>query len=417
MIMDVPYLQQRGNSWRYRRKVPPALKSALGKGELVFPLGSTKALALSRYGQIHKQAEAILARAAQPVENASPTALDLYKHALSIAASFGLSNDWTGRGGPDDPEDLARDVIAEDILAKYQRDEDDHPIGVSQSDKALLQVLARGAEPAKPKATLEDARRVYLSENIKDDKKAKLQLDNIFKLISPVLTPERPLASISRADARAVRDCLLDGRTIESAKRYLNTVRSMLNVAIRELELTGKVHNHFLSLPVGNKEQATPGNKNRDSFTEQELEKTRARVLSMARTDIQLIWRILEMTGCRPSEVAGLRVEDVYVRHAIPHIDVEWHEVRRVKTLSSRRKVPLLGDALMAAREAVALAGSSKGLFSAYFREGGPDSFRRRWGSTYVPAYLVKRLSPTRYVIALTTDWSWPRSSPTPLIS
>ena len=66
MLMDVPYLQQRGGTWRYRRKVPAALRKAVGKPEILFPLGSTKDEALRNYAKVRAKAERLLAEAKKP---------------------------------------------------------------------------------------------------------------------------------------------------------------------------------------------------------------------------------------------------------------------------------------------------------------------------------------------------------------
>jgi len=87
-----------------------------------------------------------------------------------------------------------------------------------------------------------------------------------------------------------------------------------------------------------------------------------------------IIWRLLEGTGCRGAEVVGLRVEDVHVTGAYPHIRVMWHEDRRVKTKVSIRLVPLVGDTLEAAMEALDLATGERMLFPSYSHEGGPDA-------------------------------------------
>ncbi|RUY99159.1 integrase, partial [Mesorhizobium sp. M7A.F.Ca.CA.002.15.1.1] len=97
-------------------------------------------------------------------------------------------------------------------------------------------------------------------------------------------------------------------------------------------------------------------------------------LVSHAKTDLQHIWRILKGTGCRLAEVSGLRVADVHLEHAIPHITVEWHDDRRIKNAVSRRNVPLIGDALDAATEAKAAAGNAAMLFPTYGRPKGASS-------------------------------------------
>nr|WP_244734753.1 tyrosine-type recombinase/integrase [Mesorhizobium sp. 113-1-2] len=83
---------------------------------------------------------------------------------------------------------------------------------------------------------------------------------------------------------------------------------------------------------------------------------------------------MLEGTGCRLAEVAGLRVTDVHLDHTIPHITVEWHDDRRIKNAVSRRNVPLIATALDNAKEAVKAAGDAAMLFPAYGRPTGASS-------------------------------------------
>jgi integrase len=76
-----------------------------------------------------------------------------------------------------------------------------------------------------------------------------------------------------------------------------------------------------------------------------------------------LIWRLLESTGCRGAEIVGLRGKDVVLDGLYPHINVAWHEDRRVKTKASIRSAPLVGDALVVAREALTLPEGEAMLF------------------------------------------------------
>nr|WP_254081914.1 tyrosine-type recombinase/integrase [Devosia sp. WQ 349K1] len=89
------------------------------------------------------------------------------------------------------------------------------------------------------------------------------------------------------------------------------------------------------------------------------------------------LWRILAGTGCRLSEITGLRREDVVLDtlalDPLPHIRVAWHENRRLKTQSSIRCVPLVGDALDAANVALSLSEGTM-LFPRYGRHRGGDA-------------------------------------------
>lgn len=387
----VAFLQNRNGARRYRRRVPDHLRPIIGKREITVPLGSSDAEALKRYAAVHDGVEALFAQAAKPKQQPlSPTLLDLHNSAHDHLAELGLDRAWAGPESPDDEEASARDAMAEKVTAQYRKDDDGHPIDLSPRDLAILKALGQGSRDKRPAPTLEDARRLYLKEKVKDDKKRQQQLERVFGLVTDIVTLDTPMTSLRRADAREIRDHLLDGRTAASVRRYLNTLRAALTHAARELEVIDFV-NPFAGLSIEDKQPGAIDKRRRDSFTEEELRHTRAHVLATSeRPDLKLIWRLLEGTGCRGAEIAGLRVADVYLKHAIPHISVEWHDKRRIKTTSSIRVIPLIGDALAAAREAVEDAKGQDVLFQAYCREGGADSLSAALGK-HVRACVTRK--------------------------
>jgi integrase len=373
--MTVRFMQRRGNAWRYRRKVPAGLRERLGKGELVVPLGSSEAEALRRYPAAHAAAERLLADASRPRRKPlASTALDLHRDASGQLDRWGVDSEWSGWGEPDDAEGVTREVIAEGIASKYPLDDDGHPAGVTERDAATLRALMLGTRDLPPKATLEDAKREYLERKVKDNEKWRKQVDRIFGLVAEVVKLDTPLLYLRRRDARAIVEKLLaDGRKPASAQRYLNTLRAALLIGVRELEVKG-YEDPFDKLPVEERGNgAAHRNQARDAYTEAEVRAVEAHLAAHAGADLALIWQLVKGTGCRLAEITGLRRVDVRLDHGTPHLSVEWHEGRRIKTNASVRVVPLLGDALAAAREAVERAGDGV-LFPAYCREGGADA-------------------------------------------
>ena len=60
MLMVVQFIQKRGSSWRYRRRVPDDLRALIGRREFTIPLGASEAEALRRYPAAHKALEQLL---------------------------------------------------------------------------------------------------------------------------------------------------------------------------------------------------------------------------------------------------------------------------------------------------------------------------------------------------------------------
>ncbi len=383
MRIEVQHVQKRGKAgWRYRRKIPLHLRKHLGKGEIVIPLGRTEKEALKNYPKVHAEAERQLTTAtlsanghSVPSSTATMTAVEQFQFGQRQLRGLGLDPEWGGPQDADDTEALYREIIAEQIAAKYPVDSNGHPVGLQDKDRAAIQALMLGADQVRPDPTLEDARKLYQKERVGDDDDAKrMELDRVFRLVREALGRDRTLKGLKREDAKEVRDHMLDGRKASSVDRYLNVVRAVINHALREFDLVGTVANPFMHLEAAPKDKAEPDRNKRRPFTPEELAATTARITSLAKPDLQRIWRMLEGTGCRLAEIAGLRVADLHQDHAIPHITVEWHDDRRIKNKVSRRNVPLLGDALVAAKEACSAAAGEVLLFPAYGRKGGPDA-------------------------------------------
>ncbi|TGD45054.1 hypothetical protein EEB11_00245 [Pseudotabrizicola sediminis] len=197
--------------------------------------------------------------------------------------------------------------------------------------------------------------------------------------------PELP--SITREDARKVRDEMLDrvrvtgkgiGEKVSASTvgRELSVLSAVVNFGLKEFDLHKTTENPFHDLPVAKaaRRRGQKAGEKRDPFPSDVLAAVRQQVLSASKPSLQLVWRILEGTGCRLAEVTGLTVDDVDVSGPFPHIRVTWNEVRSLKTETSRRAVPLVGDALDAAKEALKLAVGCTMLFPDYGRDRGSDA-------------------------------------------
>lgn len=404
MMIDLPYVQSRKSHYRYRRKVPAALQEAMGKIEIVIPLGKTEAEVVRRWPRANKEAERRLAEAekvagnpkGEKVSAALRTPLERFRWANGHIVGLGLDPDWNGQGHPEDAEAIARDVIAEGIAAKYPQDAEGYVQGVSGTDRALLRALAMGAAAKAPEATLEDARKFYLKEKVEgthDETKKRQRVDRISDHIRTALGRDPILSRLTRADARVVRDYMLDdvGMKPETVHRYLNDIRAVINHAIEELPLPD-VTNPFNKLEVKSEANVKDARK---PFSPEQLEKTRERVLTHASVDLQRIWRLLEGTGCRLSEIAGLMVSDTRLDHKHPYIDIVFHPHRRLKNKGSIRRVPLVSGTLAAAKEAVKEAGDGQFLFPQY----GKSSKERLASSAALMKHVRKIVSDEKVTV------------------
>jgi integrase len=372
-------VQRIKSGWRYRRRIPGALQEVVGAKEFTKALGSTETIAAKNYAKAEaefvklcERAIAKLSGAPQvPTTDSADTPLAKYEKLLSQLR--GLRFDpYKAEFDPNDKLDEAewhaRSFAADQIVDSFPVDpKTGDAIGMPSNVLAVVRAL-NGEMPVRPDVTLSDALKTYLEvkELSPQNNRPEFQrAQRVVGHIEAVLGRNPRLRAINRVEAREVVKALRTGVGAKSAgtvHRYLNSIRAILNCAIREYSITDWV-NPFIRIEERNQIQAR---ESRHPFSAEQLAAARSQILDRASMDLQLIWRILEGTGCRLGEVTGLRVSDIRLSGDIPHINVEWHELRRIKNAVSRRLVPLVGDALDAAKEVLARAGSEVAAFPRY---------------------------------------------------
>ena len=391
----------KAGSWHYRRAIPQALREVMGKREQKKKLGSSEQEAIKAYSGAHKLFEAELEVARlelvkrNTVTTEPQTTYNAFRKAMEIFIELGFDPDATGLN-PDDAVDeqeaLARDVVTEGISQKYPQDPDTgYPIGVSPVDTQLVRLLNSDGEMSPPPVTFLDAVELYIEHKLQNDGADKIKIQRCRRTAGYATSAwnhNPQLRKLSYLDGMKVLKHLQTTTTQASAthKRYFNDLKSIVNYAIRVLNLKD------INNPFSNVEIKVTGRKRdeRRSFTSEELVAVRNLVLSTANKELQLIWRLMEGTGCRNGEICGLEAEDIKLDGNIPYLIIQPNDTRKLKTNSSNRDVPLVGDALEAAREAIAIAGENSTVFMRYTK-GSRSSDR-------VSASLMK------YVRQVTTD-------------
>ena len=153
----------------------------------------------------------------------------------------------------------------------------------------------------------------------------------------------KSIQSYSSLEAGKFRDWLIEqGMSNSTVKRVFSSVRAIINLSISEHGLN--IVNPFFKvyLPSINNElrMSIPVKaiKTVQSYCRQEDDEPR--------------WLIslLSDSGMRLSEALGLAKEDIELEEPIPHIRLIPHPWRRLKTRSSQRYIPLVGEALWACK-------------------------------------------------------------------
>lgn len=369
--------QTKAGTWQYRRRIPASILDVLNQGEFKRFLGATRPEAMKAYPRVEHEFETLVREtmrrrdASAETPALDRTSLDIHKLAERRAREL-AEKEVVTIGGRDlsasDP-DAAR-LLRESYISRLPVDPD---TGDPVEGRALGILVSGGL--SRPTPTLEDAKRLYLKEKIKGDisEKQKTQrLKRVKGYLTHAIEGERRLDRLTREDAREVRDHMLRDLNIQPATvgRYMNDIRALIAFGITEFGLRNAL-NPFLRLPVP---VVTVAREERHPIPPKTMKAIRARISAHASADLWRIWQILEGTGCRLGEVTGLLVSDVHLEAIIPYLDLIHHPNRRLKTAGSVRRVPLIGEALKAATEAVEAAGDSPALFSRYGRGRGSDA-------------------------------------------
>ena len=326
--------------WQYRRRVPKEVSQSFDFREFKRVLGDTEREALKVYPQFHAEVEQTIERAkCQAGQEAAADRGDLTeRQAFTLARARAAMLSQDAIGATDEETAEKREAIIEALSARYILDDETlDPTNATDVDRLTINILRNGAEATKrPEPTLEDAMKLYLAEKRGTEppasyRRAEGQVKRSVALTQEALGRDPILTELTREEARAVRDHMLDqvksdGQRIspESVQKYLNLLRAVINFAATEMDISATFNSPFNKLPVPQRKAAgrTGEGEKRLPLPPQVLQDAHRRITGKARSDLALIWRLLVGTGCRLSEVVGLRVEDVDTNSDLPHIKI-----------------------------------------------------------------------------------------------
>ncbi len=209
-----------------------------------------------------------------------------------------------------------------------------------------------------------DAVEMYLSIKSKDDRTFIRTARRNGEYVSKVLG-NRPITSYSSSQAAQFRDwCFEQGMNINTVKRVFASVRSIINLTMREHGIEGS--NAFSGTFMPDRGDAST----RQPIPADKLRNIQQRCQT---TDDEPRWLValISDTGMRLSEAAGLAREDIVLDADIPHVIIRPHPWRRLKTKGSERMLPLVGASLWAAKRAVEASRHSPYLFPRYCNDKG----------------------------------------------
>jgi len=243
----------------------------------------------------------------------------------------------------------------------------------------------------------EDA--LSLHHQMNGDGKSKNDLNHIERPIRRLLSVlgDKPLSAYTRNDANEFKDWLYDKTdqslnksplSTSSVKRSMDSVNSVFNLANQEHSL--KLDNPFAGLRYRKQEP-----KERPAIPVEHIAQIQ-RLCQKFDDDMRWLIALISDTGLRLGEAAGLERSHVNLSAEVPHVIVEETDNRRLKTKTSKRRVPLVGVALWAARRAgeASLRNNTPFLFPRYNKQASTNSNSasnglNKWMKEHIPPQYV----------------------------
>lgn len=348
--VSVKYLKKVNNSknWYYVRRIPKDLlehehyASKNDKRIVRSTKTSNKLNASKKASQINRLVEAEW----DELRNGSIN-LSAYKEALKLLSSFGLNEKSFRSQAPhlfDDFQDYIESKIS-DISLKEAFDEESlgyTDLAESTFKNALGEVDRLAFDVARGKVEWKAS--FILKEHL--DRKGwannRKQRNDYFPAFNSLISlhgDRRPRDySFSDVDD-LIKSMLSEGLKTSTVKKRMGCIRAAFNNVTKIHSLNEDRHHPFTGYTIPNlKEDAS----DRRDFTVRELQTLRQN-LRNKKDSISGLIAIMMETGLRVKEVCGLMKSDVTVANKIMYVQIHKNPMRRLKTKSSKRIVPLVG--------------------------------------------------------------------------
>lgn len=210
-------------------------------------------------------------------------------------------------------------------------------------------------------------------EGTRDERPLRYAVDTFTALVG-----DKDVRAVTRADAESWIDSMRKRKNSPATiRRRLGAMRAMVNRAFLAMDHEGRNPFARHKLP----ERTTGGRRSdRLPFNRAMLDKIDEYLNASRRVhhETRNLLTLMRYTGCGPAEIGGVVLADVSLESApavlnekgevvrpevVPYFWVRANAVRGLKTNERRRQVPLVGDALVAATDAVKRARvRSKGM-------------------------------------------------------
>lgn len=239
----------------------------------------------------------------------------------------------------------------------------------------------------RPSPTIMEAKELYLGlKGVGRPKTFHMGADRAVEYLIAAFG-NKALLAYTKSDATAFRDALYARKlSTSSVERVMTTIKAIVAFVMSEEGISAP--NPFAGVYLNRQDKT----ENRKPIPLSDIRTAQAKCRQID-DDIRWLIALISDTGMRLAEAAGLSVSDLKLDDPVPHVVIQPHPWRSLKTSASERSVPLVGEALWAAKRIV-VSNNSERAFPRYNRSGrtnanSASAALNKWLSEHVPPGCV----------------------------
>ena len=335
-----PYVEKKSTDgiYRYRRRIPAKLVEIVGKVRFYRNLGRGKDDIVSKWTTVHREYEALIAQAKDTLalqqEMSAKAKAEYEKKSERDKVLFLVEQHF----GKEASEMLAVGQVDDDLYEALEGLAQELPSWVSDKTEAIM-FSGKVPDAVITLANAIDGYYAYKTTGIPEtDKRLHNRLmankRNLIKCWGAVKVEKTPIEQLTRRDANAYRDFLLQTTKPSSVSRNISTVNASINWNTREHALD--TVSIFANMEIKNSAHTKD---DRHPLTADEVSQVNS---IMKDTTVWPLWVMMRDLGMRTAEVSGLLVGDISLQNR--SLDIKANAIRRIKTDGSERTLPLSNE-------------------------------------------------------------------------
>lgn len=337
-----PYVEKKNTDgiYRYRRRVPAKLVEIVGKVRFYRNLGRGKDDIVSKWTTVHREYEALIVQAKDTLALQQEMSVEAKKEYEKKSDRDKVLFLVEQHYGKDSAELLsAGGVIDRNFEGALMGLADDLHGRISPVTEAILH---SGKVPDAVITLASAIDGYYAYKTIKGDELKNKRLHNrlmankrnLIKCWGAVRVEKTPIEQLTRKDANAYRDFLLQDTKPSSVSRNISTVSAVINWNAKENALD--VSSPFNGIIIKNSAHTK---NDRLPLTADEVRQVNG---VMKDTSVFPLWVLMRDLGMRTAEASGLLVGDISLQNKI--LDIKANSFRSLKTNISERTVPISAE-------------------------------------------------------------------------